>query len=39
MDKVLFKQGEISDIDEKLGIVKGYGSVFGNESIKKCKLE
>tara|TARA_Y100001937_G_scaffold47403_1_gene66427 strand:- start:15 stop:725 length:711 start_codon:yes stop_codon:yes gene_type:complete len=30
MNKVLFKQGEISDVDEKLGIVKGYGSVFGN---------
>ena len=30
MSKVLFKQGEISDVDEKLGIVKGYGSVFGN---------
>ena len=30
MSKVLFKQGQISDVDEKLGIVKGYGSVFGN---------
>ena len=39
MDKVLFKQGEISDIDEKLGIVKGYGSVFGNEDSDKDIIE
>ena len=30
MSKVIYKQGEISDIDENLGIVKGYGSIFGN---------
>ena len=30
MNKILFKQGELSDIDENLGIVKGYGSIFGN---------
>ena len=39
MSKVLFKQGEISDIDEKLGIVKGYGSVFGNEDSDKDIIE
>ena len=37
MSKVLFKQGEISDVDEKLGIVKGYGSVFGNEDSDKIQ--
>ena len=30
MSNLIYKQGEISDIDDKLGIVKGYGSVFGN---------
>ena len=30
MSMVIYKQGEISDIDENLGIVKGYGSIFGN---------
>jgi len=30
MDNVIFKQGELKDIDEKLGIVSGYGSIFGN---------
>ena len=30
MSKVIYKQGEISDIHENLGIVKGYGSIFGN---------
>jgi len=39
MSKVLFKQGEISDVDEKLGIVKGYGSVFGNEDSDKDIIE
>ena len=39
MSKVLFKQGEISDIDDKLGIVKGYGSVFGNEDSDKDIIE
>ena len=29
MSKVIYKQGEISDIDENLGIVKGYGCIFG----------
>jgi len=27
---ILYKQAPIGDIDEKAGIVKGYGSVFGN---------
>jgi len=27
---ILYKQAPISDLDEKAGIVKGYGSVFGN---------
>jgi len=31
MSKVIFKNGEISDIDDKLGVVKGYGSIFGNK--------
>ena len=30
MSKVIFKNGELNDVDEKLGIVKGYGSIFGN---------
>ena len=30
MSNLIYKQAEISDIDNKLGIVKGYGSVFGN---------
>mgnify|MGYP003677572379 CR=1 FL=1 len=30
MNRVIYKQGQISDIDENLGIVKGYGSIFGN---------
>ena len=30
MSKVIYKQGEIRDIDENLVIVKGYGSIFGN---------
>ena len=30
MDNVIFKQGELKDVDEKLGIVSGYGSIFGN---------
>lgn len=28
MNNVIFKQGELKDIDEKLGIVSGYGSIF-----------
>tara|TARA_B100001939_G_C16935787_1_gene615959 strand:- start:31 stop:741 length:711 start_codon:yes stop_codon:yes gene_type:complete len=30
MNNVIYKQAEISDVDENLGIVKGYGSIFGN---------
>ena len=33
MEKMIFKQtqlGDLIDADEKAGIVKGYGSVFGN---------
>tara|TARA_R110000751_G_scaffold53310_6_gene115594 strand:+ start:6162 stop:6842 length:681 start_codon:yes stop_codon:yes gene_type:complete len=28
---IIYKQAPIGDIDEKLGIVKGYGSIFGNK--------
>jgi len=30
MDSILYKNGSISDLDETKGIVKGYGSIFGN---------
>jgi hypothetical protein len=39
MSNVIYKQGQISDIDEKLGIVKGYGSVFGNVDSDKDIIE
>ena len=28
---ILYKQAPVGDIDEKAGIVKGYGSIFGNK--------
>jgi|TARA_R100000149_G_C5875529_1_gene139333 HK97 family phage prohead protease len=28
---IIYKQAPIADIDEKAGIVKGYGSIFGNK--------
>jgi HK97 family phage prohead protease len=39
MSNVIYKQGQISDIDEKLGIVKGYGSVFGNKDSDNDIIE
>jgi len=30
MDSILYKNGGISDLDQTKGIVKGYGSIFGN---------
>jgi len=39
MSKVIYKQGQISDIDENLGIVKGYGSVFGNKDSDNDIIE
>ena len=30
MNGIIFKQGELKDIDENLGVVSGYGSIFGN---------
>ena len=30
MSNIIFKQGTLSDVDENLGIVSGYGSIFGN---------
>ena len=30
MNGIIFKQGELKDIDDNLGIVSGYGSIFGN---------
>ncbi len=30
MSNIIFKNGTLSDIDENLGIVSGYGSIFGN---------
>tara|TARA_Y100000592_G_scaffold36158_1_gene57367 strand:- start:13 stop:723 length:711 start_codon:yes stop_codon:yes gene_type:complete len=39
MSNVIYKQGQISDIDENLGIVKGYGSVFGNVDSDKDIIE
>ena len=30
MDSILYKNGGLDDLDETKGIVKGYGSVFGN---------
>ena len=30
MNGIIFKQGELRDIDENLGVVSGYGSIFGN---------
>ena len=39
MSNVIYKQGQISDIDENLGIVKGYGSVFGNKDSDNDVIE
>ena len=39
MSNVIYKQGQISDIDENLGIVKGYGSVFGNKDSDNDIIE
>ena len=39
MKKILFKNGVIDDIDQKLGIVKGYGSIFGNVDSDKDIIE
>jgi len=39
MSKVIYKQGQISDIDENLGIVKGYGSIFGNKDSDNDIIE
>ena len=39
MSNVIYKQGQISDIDEKLGIVKCYGSVFGNKDSDNDIIE
>lgn len=30
MSSIIFKSGTLSDIDENLGVVSGYGSIFGN---------
>ena len=30
MDSILYKNGGLDDLDETKGIVKGYGSIFGN---------
>ena len=39
MSKILYKQGGLSDIDENLGIVKGYGSYFGNKDSDNDIIE
>ena len=39
MKKILFKGGHIDDIDQKLGVVKGYGSIFGNLDSDKDIIE
>ena len=39
MKKILFKGGVIDDIDQKLGVVKGYGSIFGNVDSDKDIIE
>lgn len=39
MKKILFKGGHIDDIDQKLGVVKGYGSIFGNVDSDKDIIE
>ena len=39
MSNVIYKQGQISDIDENLGIVKGYGSEFGNKDSDNDIIE
>ena len=39
MSNVIYKQGQISDIDENLGIVKGYGSIFGNKDSDNDIIE
>tara|TARA_R100000231_G_scaffold51834_1_gene43682 strand:+ start:1235 stop:1921 length:687 start_codon:yes stop_codon:yes gene_type:complete len=36
---ILYKQAPIGDIDEKAGIVKGYGSVFGNRDSDDDVIE
>ncbi len=36
---ILYKQAPIGDIDEKAGVVKGYGSVFGNRDSDDDVIE
>tara|TARA_Y100001937_G_C7123238_1_gene333666 strand:+ start:1335 stop:2015 length:681 start_codon:yes stop_codon:yes gene_type:complete len=36
---IIYKQAPIADIDEKAGIVKGYGSIFGNLDSDKDIIE
>jgi HK97 family phage prohead protease len=36
---ILYKNAPIGDIDEKAGIVKGYGSIFGNRDSDDDVIE
>ena len=36
---IIYKQAPLSDIDEKSGIVKGYGSIFGNKDSDNDIIE
>ena len=36
---ILYKQAPVGDIDEKAGIVKGYGSIFGNKDSDNDIIE
>lgn len=36
---IIYKQAPLSDIDEKAGIVKGYGSIFGNKDSDNDIIE